>query len=1000
MKNLKTINKDKLVSAEKALSHIKNGQTVFVGSGAGEPKLLTDTLADIASSFWDVEIIHLASVGESHLADPKFINNFRYNTFYIGRGLSKAVAQGVADYTPMNISELPQAIASEVIQIDVALIQVSPPNSRGLCSLGVSIDATKAAMKHAKLVIAQVNEHMPSTSADSMIPVKDIDFLVEGTIPLFEVPSIEVDPVSITIGRHVAHLINDGMTLHFDQSAISAASMRYLDTKTNLGIHTDVLTDDILRLIKSTSVNNKKKTINKEKTVATMVLGSQELYNAVTHNNKIEIFPLDVVNDPLVIAKNNDMVAVQTIEEIELTGLARVDRGGTTGMKGLPSSMDFINGANRSSGGFTILAIPSTTPDGKQSNIVGLSTTGGVAISRSSVHFVVTEYGYVNLYGRSVRERAIALISIAHPKFRQQLLEEAKKLNYVGQEQIVPPEIGCIYPHHYAFHHKFKDGLHVHFRPVKPSDARKLQRMFYRLSLKARRLRYHGTIKKLSNREAQRLAAVDYSQDMAIVGLIGPHRNQEIICEGRYTYNPANNMGEFDIVVDENFQGRGIGNLLATFLNKIAYSRNLAGVYAEVIPQNAATLALLARAWPTGHSHYELGSCIYKVTFPQDAIKHPKDSIIVYSGRFSDFSYGEDHPFNPGRARNTLKLIEEQGYMNEPWVRVEEPKMITKERLIESHDPAFINALEKANSGEWKEEFLHFNLKGDECPVFKGMFDYILLYTSATITAVDLITNENANVVFNPLGGFHHASRSHAEGFCYVNDVIVAIDIFLSRGFRVAYIDIDAHHGNGVQDAYYKDDRVLFISLHQTGKTLYPWTGFETEIGEDIGKGFTINIPLPEETDDEAFGMVFEDIVPSALKGFKPTVIVAAIGADMHKADPLSKLNLTNNGMSKAIKMIRDHSRHLLLLGAGGYNPNSVPKAWTRMWAAANRLSSLPDYLLVLGGNFIGSEAVQGGDIADMNFRLSGDKKGLILEELDRITAFHKANTLPLIDKH
>lgn len=1000
MKRWQDVYKSKFCNARDALSHIKNGQTIFVGSGAGEPVLLTDTLAEMASEFSDIEIIHLAAAQEeSKLAKPELENSFRYNTFYVGRGASAAVALGAADYTPMNIRELPEAMKDGIVLVDVALVQVSVPNRSGSVSLGVSVDATKAAIENSKIVIAQVNRDMPVTRGDSMVSVDDIDFLVEGSLPLIEVPSEPLDPVSLTIGRHIAGLIRDGMTLHLDREPISVAAMRYLDTKKDLGIHTDILTDDILRLIKSGAVTNRKKQINKGKTVATMVMGSKELYEAVNGNPYIDILPIDVVNDAFVIAKNDNMVSIHSIHEIELTGLAHADVDDISQSKSLPTGMDFINGAARSKDGFVIMALPSTTSDGTRSRIVALSTGGGVSFSRAKAYYVVTEYGVVNLYGLSIRERAIALVSIAHPKFRQQLLNEAKLCKYVGEEQTMPPESGCIYPHHYEFWHRFDDGTEVLFRPLKPIDARRLQRLFYSLSPEDSRVRYHGTIKVMSGKMAQKLAAVDFSRDMAIVGLFGPRENPKIIAEGRYTYNPANNMGEFDIVVHEDFRGRGIGIFLANYLNKIAYSRGLSGVYADVIMHNSATIALLNRAWPTAVKSFESGVCTFKVKFPEEDIKRPKDSIIIYSGRFGLYSYGKEHPFNPGRARLALELIRESGYLDEPWIRVEEVAMIERERLIESHDPEFIEALEEANFGVWKEKFLKYHLGGDDCPVFKGLFDYVLLYTSATVTAVNLIMDENANVAFNPLGGFHHASRAHAEGFCYANDVIVAIDAFLARGYRVAYIDIDAHHGNGVQDAYYKDDRVLTISLHESGKTLFPWTGFETEIGEDIGTGFNINIPLPKETDDEAYEMIFDRVVSSAVKSFSPSVVVAVIGTDAHKSDSMSNLSLTNNAMAGVIRRIREYSKHLLLLGGGGYDMQSVTRGWCRMWAAANRIDSLPDYLMVVGGTFLGSRGLRGAEIADLNYRISGEKKTAILKELERIAEFHEQKTIPIIGR-
>lgn len=988
---------EKLVSAAEALQRIKSGYTIFIASGASEPLLLTHTLADMAGELSDIEIIQLfAPKKGSRLADPSLSGSFRYNTFYQGCGVSERNVFGHEDFIPINLAELPRAIEREIIRIDAALIQVSPPNPSGLCSLGVSVDASKTAVEHASLVIAQVNEKMPETFGDSLIPVSSIDFLVAGNAELVEVPPVPLDPVSLTIGRHIAGLIRDGMTLHFDGGPCCAAAMRYLDTRKDLGIHTDIITDDIMRLIRSGAITNQKKQLHKGKIVATMALGSRDLYNALHGNPRIELHPIDHIEDPAVIALNDNMVSILSVDRIDLTGSACVTDEHFQQAPSLPSGMDFMDGAMRSKNGFSIIALPSTTADGLESRIVALSPSNGAGLLRTKTQYVVTEYGVVNLYGLSIRERAIALISIAHPKFRQELLEEARKLNYIGSEENISVESGRVYPHHYEFRRTFDDGLEVFFRPVQPGDARRLQRLFYSLSPESVRLRYHGSKKNLSRQEAQKLAAVDYSKDMAILALVGPTANPICIGEGRYTFNPSNRMGEFDIIVHEDYRRRGLATMLADYLKKIAYANGLAGMYADVIQQNASSMALLAKAWPTAEKTFDSGICTFTVRFPEEDVARPKDSIIIYSGRFGDFSYGPDHPLDPGRARVALSTITQHGFLNEPWMRVQEPTMIQKETLIQSHAPELIAALEKANSGKWSDEFFLFNLGTRDCPVFPGLFDYVLLYSSATATAVDLIMNENANVVFNLLGGFHHSSRSHVEGFCYVNDVILAIDRFLAGGYRVAYIDIDAHHCNGVQDAYYADDRVLVVSLHESGMTLYPGTGFETEIGRNGGRGFTVNVPLPAGSDDEIFQTAFDRVVTPAVEAFAPSVVVAVIGADTHRVDPLAHLNLTNNGMVYAMERIRDYCNHLLLLGGGGYDTQTVARAWARMWAAANRLGSLPDYLLVLGGTFLGGHGVEGA-LVDMSYRESGETKTRMQTEIERIIRFHEENTLPLI---
>ena len=332
---------EKLVTAIEALSHIRNGQTIIIGSGAGEPLLLTQTLAETGRRFCDIEVIHLTSArGDSPLASRELADSFRYNTFFIGRHGARSTDGVFTDFTPMNLSELPAAMAGGVIVVDVALVQVSPPDPLGLCSLGVSVDATKAAVENAKIVIAQVNEQMPITVGDTMVPADAIDYMVEGNAPLIEVAPPELDPISLTIGRHVASLIGDGTTLHFDRGPISAATMRYLDTRKDLGIHTDILTDDLLRLIESGAVTNRKKRINRGKSVATMAMGSRRLYDRLVGTPYIELLPIDQVTSPRIISLNDNAVAVLSVEEMELTGLARSDTEDVLVNRSLLSTID------------------------------------------------------------------------------------------------------------------------------------------------------------------------------------------------------------------------------------------------------------------------------------------------------------------------------------------------------------------------------------------------------------------------------------------------------------------------------------------------------------------------------------------------------------------------------------------------------------------------------------------------------------------------------------
>ncbi len=978
----------KLLSAAEAIDRVRSGQTIYIGSGPAEPTALTAALRARVTALRDVVVIHLLGLGESTFADPKLAANVRLNTFFVGRGMEEAVREGRADYTPMSVTELPRAMANGIVNIDVALVQVSPPDAMGSCSLGIAVDAGLAAVEHAGLVIAQVNDRMPVTHGDARVHVDQLHLLVEGHAPLIEVETELPDPVSVTIGRLVADIIRDGAVLHFGRSAVSSATMRFLEQRTDLGIHTDVLTTDLLRLIHAGAVTNRTKTVHRGRTVATTAHGDAALYQALHQNPAVELHPVDHVNDPHVIGQNPGAVAVLEVEEMDLSGKARIHGTVASSKRGsLGAALDYIEGASRSEGGLVVLALPSVDPETGTSRIVADGSGRGVFLPRSKVDIVVTEYGSVHLRGLSLRERAVALISVAHPRHRQALMEQAKAACMVAQDQGVQPEHGCVYPHHYETTRSFRGDLEVFFRPVKPSDVRRIQQLFHGLSPETVRMRWHASLNSLSRSTLMAMTNIDYSKDMAIVGLVGPRGNRRIICEGRCLYNPVNRMGEFDILVHDDFQGHGLGKFLANYLIHVAYARGLHGLYAEVLQDNMPMRHMLDRAWPTAKVRHEAGLRTYTVQFSPVDRGRPKDAILIHSPEFADFKLSDNHPFEPGRARALYDLLKKQDWLSEPWMRVEMPEPLPPTALAGSVDPGFWAAIQRASRGEIDLSLLEYGLGTEECPVFPGLAEYVELYCSATMTGVRLILEQSANLVFNPLGGMHHSGRAHAEGFCYVNDAIIAIDALLAAGHRVAYIDIDAHHGNGVQDTYWRDDRVLTVSIHESGKTLYPWKGFEHERGEGPGEGYTLNVPLPSGADDEVFQKAFDDVIVDRVLAFEPTTCVVVVGADMHRTDPLSHLQLTNNGMAHAIEHIRSFAPHLLMLGGGGYNPEATVKGWARMWAAANRIDALPDYLSMLGGTFLGDGDLDGGDVVDMPWRVTGSEKQAMLDEVKRIVA-------------
>ena len=372
-------------------------------------------------------------------------------------------------------------------------------------------------------------------------------------------------------------------------------------------------------------------------------------------------------------------------------------------------------------------------------------------------------------------------------------------------------------------------------------------------------------------------------------------------------------------------------------------------------------------------------------------------TAFIYSPRFADYEYGQEHPLQPERGRETVELCQKLGLLDKPWINVFEPIPIARQKVALFHDWDYLAALEEANDGVFKEKMIEFGLGTVDCPVFPGVYDYSLLVTGGTMLAAKLVEEGRYDLAFNMAGGFHHAQRRNAEGFCYINDIVIAIRDLLRRGHRIAYVDIDAHHGDGVQGAFYEDDRVLTISLHESGKTLFPWSGFETEIGLGDGRGYNINIPLPPQTDDEAFLLAFDEIVPVAVTAFGPDIVFAILGADALFSDPLSHLRLTNNGYAEAVKTIEAISPKCVALGGGGYHMRSVTRAWALAWAVMNGIEPQDDYVGAIGGMMLGTEYVEGGGLRDRHVYTTGPTKEEIKKEIQRVTDYIKETIFPLI---
>jgi len=368
-------------------------------------------------------------------------------------------------------------------------------------------------------------------------------------------------------------------------------------------------------------------------------------------------------------------------------------------------------------------------------------------------------------------------------------------------------------------------------------------------------------------------------------------------------------------------------------------------------------------------------------------------NALIYSYELSRFEYKPTHPFKPMRAKMLMELLNRYDLIDLRNQKIIEPQPLSEELLYRFHDRSYIEIIKKAEEGEFTAETFYAGLGTDDNPVFRHMYEFAMIAAGGTYEGAMMLIDDDARVVFNPIGGFHHAGKDHAEGFCYINDIAVVITELIRNGYRVACIDIDAHHGNGVQDAFYDTDRVLTISIHESGETLYPGTGFETEIGTGKGTGYNVNIPLRQGTDDEVYLLAFESVVPALIESFKPDIVFAVIGCDSHKDDPLTNLNLTSNGYKSAVEIINRISPKILALGAGGYNVYKTTALWALAWSVFCNLEPKDQYAGAVGGFMYGPE--QGaGTLDDLPFVLGGLEKELCFNYAQKVVRFIKENII------
>ncbi len=582
----------KLATAAEAVSLIRPGRRILIGSGAAEPLALVDALAHHADHLFDNEIVHLLTLGPAPYVSPELAGRFRHTAFFIGPNVRQAVQEGRADFIPVFLSEIPELIRNRRVRIDVALIQTTPPDAHGYVSLGVSVDVVRAAVDSADLVLAEVNPRMPRTHGDSFLHVSRIDRLVAVDAPLLALATEPATDVEIAIGHHVASLVPDGATIQTGIGSIPDAVLAALGRHRDLGVHTEMLSDGMMNLAGAGVITGNLKSMLRGKLVTSFVMGSHALYDWANDNPALEMRGSDFTNDPRVIADNDRMVSVNSALAVDLTGQVAADTLLGKFFSGIGGQVDFVRGASRSRGGRSIIALRSTARGGTVSRIrAALEEGAGIVTSRGDVRHVVTEFGAADLWGKSVRERALALVEIAHPNFRSELMAQAKQRRFVFVDQRVP---AAVYPWREEKAERLPGGESVLVRPVRMSDEEGLQDLFYRLSNESAYHRFMAHKASYPHAEMQELVDSNYAQSFGMV--VCDPGTGTLVAMARYDMDPATLLGDIAFAVRDDWQRRGVGSCLMRRMCEAARQNGLAGFRADVLAGNQGMLMIFQKS--------------------------------------------------------------------------------------------------------------------------------------------------------------------------------------------------------------------------------------------------------------------------------------------------------------------------------------------------------------------------------------------------------------------
>jgi len=584
----------KVSTPKKALAHIRPGKTIFIGGGCATPKYVLENLLKKERSDDNKVLIPFTFI-PSPFSDEKVQKNFRVNSFFMDSEVEQGISKGRMDYTPMHTSEVPYMLESGRISVDIAIIQVSAPDMHGYCSFGTSVDITKSAAKAAEVVIAEVNRQMPRTLGDSFIHVSEMDYIIEVDYPVEHDmdPEDIRDDIADAIGRNMSVLISDGSTLQVGIGKVPDAVLKQMHDKKHLGIHTEMFSDGVMELVEAGVITGEKKSIHPNKIITSFVIGSQKLMEFIDNNPMIEFHPSDYTNNPIVIAQNSKMIAINTASCVDLSGQVVADRTGMKDGANPGGQAEFARGASYAKGR-SIVVIPSSTSDGRSKIVASIPQGSGVSMSRRDLHYVVTEYGIAHLRGRTLANRALELISVAHPDHRSQLLDEAVELGYLPEDQSRRPYTGKPYPKEFEFNETFA-GTRLSIRPLKPTDEDMLKELFYSFSEKTMQQRFMSTRMIQPRFERMSQVNIDYDSTMGfgVFRKFGEKTEMVAMCD--YEYDVKTSNAEVSFAVRDNWQGKGLGTYMLDLLIKVGKSRNIKTFTAEVLSTNVGMLNLFYR---------------------------------------------------------------------------------------------------------------------------------------------------------------------------------------------------------------------------------------------------------------------------------------------------------------------------------------------------------------------------------------------------------------------